>query len=302
MCCGSTRQKGRVKNRRNSDRIGWNSMWDNATRLNNQSLSSLGVHSGGLIHCAVRIRPAQPRPALDRKAAHAPHPGEAVSTLHARLLPIHTGTNPTPNCVPAMCAPCHLQARPLRGDHIHQAFAAYVHGELVDIIWDQEWLGTPDANEGKTYPSSFANLSAGMCAPRPIPPEHTQHPALRLPPDPSLRPVPYVGPDAAAPVPPAQVRLSHHDNAPALRHACGAGVLVRRRPDPLAPGHLVAVVPPHGGARRHARRLPRADRSERRRHLATDSSPCVDACPLDATPPYPHHGTPHPVLPKPHPA
>ena len=81
MCCGSTRQKGRVKNRRNSDRIGWNSMWDNATRLNNQSLSSLGVHSGGLIHCAVRIRPAQPRPALDRKAAHAPHPGEAVSTL-----------------------------------------------------------------------------------------------------------------------------------------------------------------------------------------------------------------------------
>ena len=187
MCCGSTRQKGRVKNRRNSDRIGWNSMWDNATRLNNQSLSSLGVHSGGLIHCAVRIRPAQPRPALDRKAAHAPHPGEAVST---RLLPIHTGTNPTPNCVPAMCAPCHLQARPLRGDHIHQAFAAYVHGELVDIIWDQEWLGTPDANEGKTYPSSFANLSAGMCAPRPIPPEHTQHPALRLPPDPSLRPVP----------------------------------------------------------------------------------------------------------------
>ena len=37
----------------------------------------------------------------------------------------------------------------------------------MDIIWDQEWLGTPDANEGATYPSTFANLSAGMCGARP---------------------------------------------------------------------------------------------------------------------------------------
>jgi len=98
-------KEGRVKNRRNSDRIGWNSMWPDADKLNEQTLEELGVKEGGLIHCAVR---------------------------------------------------------PLRGDHIHQAFAAYVHGELVDIIWDQEWLGTPDANEGDTYPSTFANLSAGM--------------------------------------------------------------------------------------------------------------------------------------------
>ena len=54
--------------------------------------------------------------------------------------------------------------RPLRGDHIHQAFAVYVHGELVDIVWDQEWLGTADPSEGKTYPLTFSNLSAGMCA------------------------------------------------------------------------------------------------------------------------------------------
>ena len=54
--------------------------------------------------------------------------------------------------------------RPLRGDHIHQAFAVYVHGELVDIVWDQEWLGTADPSEGETYPLTFSNLSAGMCA------------------------------------------------------------------------------------------------------------------------------------------
>lgn len=59
--------------------------------------------------------------------------------------------------------------RPLRGDHIHQAFATYVHGELVDIVWDQEWLGTADASEGQTYPLTFSNLSKGMCA---LPPSH----------------------------------------------------------------------------------------------------------------------------------
>jgi len=105
-------EMGRVKNRRNSDRIGWNSMWDNHTTpeneakvLNEKKLVDLNVTDGSLIHCAVR---------------------------------------------------------PLRGDHIHQAFAVYVKGELVDIIWDQEWLGTPDANEGNTYPSSFVNLSSGI--------------------------------------------------------------------------------------------------------------------------------------------
>ena len=62
------------------------------------------------------------------------------------------------------CALCRSQVRPLRGDHIHQAFATYVHGELVDIVWDQEWLGTSDASEGETYPKTFSDLSAGMCA------------------------------------------------------------------------------------------------------------------------------------------
>lgn len=52
--------------------------------------------------------------------------------------------------------------RPLRGDHIHSAFAVYVHGELVDSLWDDQWLGTPQANEGETYPVTFADLSMGM--------------------------------------------------------------------------------------------------------------------------------------------
>jgi hypothetical protein len=52
--------------------------------------------------------------------------------------------------------------RPLRGDHIHQAFAVYVHDELVDTLWDSDWLRTPDASEGLTYPKSFEDLSDGM--------------------------------------------------------------------------------------------------------------------------------------------
>ena len=92
--------------------------------------------------------------------------------------------------------------RPLRGDHIHQAFAVYVKGQLVDIIWDQEWLGTPDANEGNTYPSSFANLSSGMCAPRRArspPNTHAPHLARsrRLPPLRRYTRPSHVRPDAA---------------------------------------------------------------------------------------------------------
>lgn len=52
--------------------------------------------------------------------------------------------------------------RPLRGDHIHQAFAVYVHGELVDTLWDSDWLRTPDASEGERYPQTFSDLSKGM--------------------------------------------------------------------------------------------------------------------------------------------
>ena len=58
---------------------------------------------------------------------------------------------------------CRSQVRPLRGDHIHQAFAVYVHGELVDIVWDQEWLGTADPSEGETYPLTF-RTSRRECA------------------------------------------------------------------------------------------------------------------------------------------
>ena len=87
MCCGSTRQKGRVKNRRNSDRIGWNSMWDNATRLNNQSLSSLGVHSGGLIHCAVRIRPAHSLVLRSTARQHTPPTQARPSPLSSLAYP-----------------------------------------------------------------------------------------------------------------------------------------------------------------------------------------------------------------------
>ena len=52
--------------------------------------------------------------------------------------------------------------RPMRGDHIHQAFAIYVHGELVDTLWDQNFLGAPFASEGNTYPKTFSDLSVGM--------------------------------------------------------------------------------------------------------------------------------------------
>lgn len=52
--------------------------------------------------------------------------------------------------------------RPMRGDHIHQAIAIYVHGELVDTLWDQDFLRTPNANEGNTYPVTFSDLSFGM--------------------------------------------------------------------------------------------------------------------------------------------
>lgn len=52
--------------------------------------------------------------------------------------------------------------RPMRGDHIHQAIAIYVHGELVDTLWDQDFLRTPNANEGNTYPVTFSDLSVGM--------------------------------------------------------------------------------------------------------------------------------------------
>lgn len=52
--------------------------------------------------------------------------------------------------------------RPLRGDHIHQAFAVYVHDELVDTLWDRGWVGTPDMNEGNTYPLSYENLSENL--------------------------------------------------------------------------------------------------------------------------------------------
>ena len=72
-----SRQMGRVKNRRNSDRIGWNSMWDNHTttvneadELNEQTLASLNVTDGGLIHCAVR--PAQPLPLHSTARQQAP--------------------------------------------------------------------------------------------------------------------------------------------------------------------------------------------------------------------------------------
>ena len=81
---------GRVKNRRNSDRIGWNSMWDNHTttvneadELNKQTLASLNVTDGGLIHCAVR--PAQPPPCTRPRGSKSPPPGAAVSTLLAYL-------------------------------------------------------------------------------------------------------------------------------------------------------------------------------------------------------------------------
>ena len=300
MCCGSTRQKGRVKNRRNSDRIGWNSMWDNATRLNNQSLSSLGVHSGGLIHCAVRIRPAHSLVLRSTARQHTPPTQARPSPTLACCLSI-----PAPTRRRTVCRRC---ARPVTCRRGRCAVTTSTRPSRRTCT--ANWLTSSGIRSGWARPTptkarptpAASQISRRECARRGRSPPNT-HNTPRCASLPTPLSVPsHVGPDAAAPVPPAQVRLSHHDNAPALRHACGAGVLVRRRPDPLAPGHLVAVVPPHGGARRHARRLPRADRSERRRHLATDSSPCVDACPLDATPPYPHHGTPHPVLPKPHPA
>ena len=62
--------------------------------------------------------------------------------------------------VPGDTIMCYL--RPLRGDHIHLSFSVYVHGELVDVLFDSPWLRTPDANEGNTYPRTFANLSEGM--------------------------------------------------------------------------------------------------------------------------------------------
>ena len=86
---------GRVKNRRNSDRIGWNSMWDNHTtevneaeQLNDQKLVDLNVTDGGLIHCAVR--PAQPLPLHSTARQQAPpmsHPWPSPL-----FLPIYTGT------------------------------------------------------------------------------------------------------------------------------------------------------------------------------------------------------------------
>lgn len=62
--------------------------------------------------------------------------------------------------VPGDTIMCYL--RPLRGDHIHLSFSVYVHGELVDVLFDSPWLRTPDANEGNTYPRTYANLSEGM--------------------------------------------------------------------------------------------------------------------------------------------
>ena len=60
-----------------------------------------------------------------------------------------------------------VELRPLRGDHLHQAFAIYIqnfHGEaeLVDIMWDADFIGAPFASEGHPYPQTFANLSQGF--------------------------------------------------------------------------------------------------------------------------------------------
>ena len=55
-----------------------------------------------------------------------------------------------------------VQVRPLRGDHIHYAFATYVHGQLVDILWDADWMGAAFASEGERYPLDFSNLTEGM--------------------------------------------------------------------------------------------------------------------------------------------
>ena len=60
-------------NRRNSDRVGWNSMWDKAEELNAQTLAELGVETGGVINCAVRLH------SLSR--AHLARPHEAMCAL-----------------------------------------------------------------------------------------------------------------------------------------------------------------------------------------------------------------------------
>ena len=93
---------GRVKNRRNSDRIGWNSMWDNhttteneAVELNKKKLIDLNVTDGSLIHCAVRL--AQPSPALRQHTLA----GAAVSTLHTCLAYLYRHPSPASR-VPAV--------------------------------------------------------------------------------------------------------------------------------------------------------------------------------------------------------
>jgi len=75
---------------------------------------------------------------------------EALNAQSLSSLGVQDGTN-------VLCL-----IRPLRGDHIHSAFAVYVHGELVDSMWDADWLRTPHASEGKTYPVSFGDLQEGM--------------------------------------------------------------------------------------------------------------------------------------------
>ena len=52
--------------------------------------------------------------------------------------------------------------RPLKGDHIHYAVAFNVHGELVDPIYDQNWIGPSYADEGKEYPSSPEDLATNI--------------------------------------------------------------------------------------------------------------------------------------------
>ena len=101
-----SRQMGRVKNRRNSDRIGWNSMWDNHTtpeneakQLNEKKLVDLNVTDGSLIHCAVCLAQPPLACAIPRGSTHSPHPGAAVST---RLAYLYWHPSPAPSNVPAV--------------------------------------------------------------------------------------------------------------------------------------------------------------------------------------------------------
>ena len=228
-------------------------MWPDADKLNEQTLEELGVEEGGLIHCAVRLAHsltlvcARPRGSSEA-AAHTP-PTQAQSSEFRVYYSQGTGK---PAGIALQAAP--REYCPNSGTQIHAiprrcARCAVTTSTRLSLrMCTASWWTLSGTRSGWARPTptkaiptpARSQTSRRECAAPDPPQTHTPRSlSHRLPRSP---------PALCSCVPrptSAQVRLSHHDDAPALRHACGAGVLVRRRADPLAPGHLVAVVPAH---------------------------------------------------------